>query len=352
MSGRDAEREFHAQVKTAQFAPVYLLGGGDEFRKDAALRLLLDAAVDPATRDFNLDLLRGAEASPEAIASCVQSPPMMAERRVVVLREVDALKKPARATLDAYLATPAADVVLVLVVSPGGKPDAALEKRAFTLTLDALSGTALEKWIRGHVTTTLGATITADAITLLLGAGERTSADFATELDKLASYARGGTIDAEAVEAIVGVRRGESLSDLLDAVAMRDGARARALVSTVLQQPKLAAVQIVSALGTQTAAIGWGCAMRASGTPLNALAKQYFDLIKQTGCYPYRAWGEATTAWTKAVPLWTVAEAEAGLAALLHADSMLKETTVSSDQQILETVVMQLAGAPAGRRAA
>jgi DNA polymerase III subunit delta len=352
MSARDAEKEFGTHLKTAQFAPVYLFGGADEFRKDAALQALLTAAVDPTTRDFNLDQTRGGEATPEGIASFVHSPPMMADRRVVVIREVDALRKAARAALDSYLVSPSPDVVLVLVLAAGAKPDAALEKRAFTLTLDALTGQRLEKWIRSYVTTTLGATITDAAVTLLLESGERTSADFATELDKLASYARGGAIDADAVEAIVGVRRGESLGDLLDAVAARDGARARALVATVLQLPKLAAVQVVSALTVQTAALGWGAAMRASGTPLNSLAKQYFDLIKQTGAYPYRSWGDAASAWTKAVPFWTVAQADAGLAALLHADSMLKETTVSNDIQILETAVLQVAGVPAERRAA
>jgi DNA polymerase III subunit delta len=352
MSARDAEKEFGTHLKTGQFAPVYLLAGADEFRKDAALRLVLDAAVDPATRDFNLDQLRGGEATPDSIASCVNSPPMMAARRVVVIRDVDALKKAPRAALDAYLATPATDLLLLLVLSAGGKIDAALEKRAFVLTLDALTGQRLEKWIKSYVTGTLSALIDDDAVSLLLGSGERSSAEFAMELDKLASYARGGTIDVAAVEAIVGVRRGESLSDLLDAVAMRDGARARTLVSTVLQLPKVAAVPVVSALAVQTAAIGWGATMRARGTPLNALAKQYFDLIKQTGAYPGRSWGDAASAWTKAVPLWTVADADAGLAALLHADSLLKETTVSSDVQILETVVMQLAGVPAVRQAA
>ena len=43
-----------------------------------------------------------------------------------------------------------------------------------------------------------------------------------SELDDFASYANGATIEDEAVTAIVGVRRGETLGDLLDRVLAHD----------------------------------------------------------------------------------------------------------------------------------
>ena len=59
-------------------------------------------------------------------------------------------------------------------------------------------------------------------------------ASLASELDKLASYASGGTVDEDAVRAVVGVRSGETMADLLDAVADRNAARAVSLVPVVL----------------------------------------------------------------------------------------------------------------------
>ena len=47
--------------------------------------------MEEATRDFNLDLLRGSEVNTETLASVIATPPMMAEWRVVVLREVEGL---------------------------------------------------------------------------------------------------------------------------------------------------------------------------------------------------------------------------------------------------------------------
>ena len=70
---------------------VFYLHGEDHFRKEEVIRALVEAHVDPATRDFNLDQLRGTETDPQTLASVLATPPMMAEWRVVVLREVEGL---------------------------------------------------------------------------------------------------------------------------------------------------------------------------------------------------------------------------------------------------------------------
>jgi DNA polymerase-3 subunit delta len=156
-------------------------------------------------------------------------------------------------------------------------------------------------------------------------------------------------IDAAVVAAVVGVRPGQTLADLLDAVAMRDGARAVALVAPVLETPKLSAVQVVMALATQALGLAWGRARRDAGVPTHLLAKGYWDYLKQTGGgYLGRPWGEAVSAWTRAVDRWSAASCAAALEQLLEADQLQKETTVSSGGQLLETVVLALC-VPEGR---
>src|SRR5687768_11518176 len=70
---------------------VFFVHGEDEFRKDEAVRALMDAHLDAGTRDFNLDVLRASEVDGERLASVLATPPMMAEWRVVVVREVESL---------------------------------------------------------------------------------------------------------------------------------------------------------------------------------------------------------------------------------------------------------------------
>ena len=350
MASKDSTRQFMSQIKERAFEPAYLFWGDDEWRKDAALRELLRGAVDPATRDFNLDQLRGADMDPDLVSTTLGTPPMMADRRVVVIRDVSTMKKAARAALERYLAKPSPDVVLALTVPSGVKPEAALTSRCFSLQIDAVSGDELTKWIIRQTTSSFGAQITEGAAKLLQRAVGDDAASLMMELDKAASYTLGGTIDERVIEDVVGIRHGETSSDLLDAVAARDVTAAVQLVGPVLALPKTTGVGLAMALSTQTAALGWGAAQRAKGVPLNRLARDYFDLLKRTGAFPGRPWGEATAAWTKYVPKWSVADADAGLRAILRADERLKDTRASSDEQVLSSLVLELCTAVERRR--
>ena len=82
---------------------AFYLHGDDEFRKEETVRALVEAHLDPGTKDFNYDPLRGREVDGETLASILATPPMMAEFRVVVVREAEGLagSPKARTTLRA-----------------------------------------------------------------------------------------------------------------------------------------------------------------------------------------------------------------------------------------------------------
>lgn len=333
------------------FDPVYVLFGDDEFRKDGAVRDLVEAAVDPSTRDFNLELRRGTELSAETLDALLGTPPMLAERRVVVIREVDKLKKDARAMLGRYLARPAPDLLLVLVAPAGVKLDKELSQRGVAVEFEPLTGDRLPRWVSYHAEHVLGRAITPEAVALLIEAAGPDLTQLALELEKLASYTS-EAIDERAVGEVVGVRRGESLGDLLDALAAKDVATAVALLPGVLQQPKTTAVSIVMNLTTQTLALAYGVAARERGTPPRALYNEYMTLLRESGAFPGRPWGEAVNAWTKYTDIWSAAELDDALEALLQTDAALKETRLSSPEQLLTTLVLRLCSADPSRRAA
>src|SRR6266480_7923836 len=64
---------------------VYLLYGDEDVLKDEAVRMLVDAAVG-SSRDFNLDVRYASDLSPESFHALVNTPPMLAEHRAVVIR--------------------------------------------------------------------------------------------------------------------------------------------------------------------------------------------------------------------------------------------------------------------------
>src|SRR5262249_37433211 len=150
------------------------------------------------------------------------------------------------------------------------------------------------------------------------------------ELDKLASYTGAAPINEAAVSAVVGVRPGETMGDLLDAVAQRDATRALAMVPAGLQQPKSGGVPVVLALRVQTPGSGWAQAARARGATPGRLHGDLIQLLKETGAHPFRAWGEFASACTRASDVWSSRAVDEGLDALLAADVTLKTTRLSS----------------------
>ena len=338
-------------MRDRSFERVYYFHGDDDFLKESTTRELMAAVLDPATRDFNLELLRGDEATAEGLDTAVSTPPMFAERRMVVVREVSDLRKDARAALDRYLRQPAPDVVLLLVDQAGEKNDSELAGSAFVVDFPGLTDNRIPAWIAHHADTALGARLTEGAATLLHEAVGRDLATLASELDKLASYAAGGTIDEDAVRAVVGVRSGETMADLLDAVAAKDASKAAALIPVILSQPKANAVTTIMALATQMGAIAWGRAARDRGVPPAGVQAGYWALLKSGKAYPGRKWGDAVEAWQRATNRWTSAQLDDAMRELLAADVAAKESRVSSEEQLITSLVLSLC-AMAERKAA
>ena len=80
-------------VKRRSFDADYYVCGEDDFQKEDAMKQLVEAAIDPAMRDFNLDVRRAQDVDPKTLDALLSSMPMMAERRVLVIRDAGALKQ-------------------------------------------------------------------------------------------------------------------------------------------------------------------------------------------------------------------------------------------------------------------
>ena len=331
--------------RSGSFERVYYLRGKDDFLKESRVRELMDAVLEPATREFNLEVLRGDEVAADLLDTVLATPPMFAERRLVVLRDVSALKKGARAALMAYLAKPAADLVLLLV-DPAGETDDEIAAAAVVEPFDGLTDRAIPGWIVEHARTALGVTVGKSSAVLLYEAVGADLAALASELDKLASYTAGGAIDDEAVRAVVGVRSGETMPDLIDAVAERNASKALSLIPVVLAQPKANAVTFIMALATQMGAIAWGRAARDRGVPAAGIDRGLFALLKEGKAFTGRKWGDAVAAWQRAIPRWTSAELTRAMNELLAADIAAKESRVSSEEQLVTSLVLSLCANP------
>jgi DNA polymerase-3 subunit delta len=243
---------------------------------------------------------------------------------------------------------------MLVMVAPAGdlkKSDEDLRARSYPVEFAPLDEDRLPKWISHHAKEEHGVEITPEACGLLHSIVGNDLPSLAGELDKLASYTSGTPIDEEAVAAVVGVRRGETLADLLDCVAQRDAGGALAVLPHVMAQPKTGGVPVVMALTAQMLALGYGAALRAAGTSSRALESQYWSFLKSGGSIMTgRPWGDAVRAWVREVERWDVRTVDRALALLYDADIALKDTRVSSEDRVIATMILAMCspdGSPA-----
>jgi DNA polymerase III subunit delta len=330
-------------LKRDSFDGAYYLCGEDDFQKESAMNQLIAGALDMSVRDFNLDVRRAQDIDARSFDALVSSMPMLSDRRVVVIREVGSLRKEGRRVVEHFLERPFPGIVLLLVETAGAKTDKGIAAMATTLEFDSLAPDRIPRWIAHYATTELNTEISSNAAELLQAAVGNDLHQLVAELEKLASFTNGEEITENAVTEVVGVRRGETMADLLDVIARRDVKRALELADHVLGQPKTTTVLIIMALSTQAVALGWGRARLDEGLQTGRLQGEYFALLKQSGnVYTGRSWSTAAAAWTLAVNSWDKKSVDRALEVLLAADVMLKETRLSSEEQVLTSLILAM----------
>lgn len=140
-------------LASGKLGGIYFLFGEEEYLKEELATSIVSAHLDPATRDFNLDQIRGTETTAEALASIIATPPMMADWRVVVVRDAQALAAAARtrAVIEAALAQkiPGLALILIATLPAGAKAQIyeKLKKQAIAVAFPLLNPADVPGWL-------------------------------------------------------------------------------------------------------------------------------------------------------------------------------------------------------------
>ncbi len=234
-------KDLEASLKKGQLEPVYLLYGSETYLRDRAANDIAEAALQGTLlREFNdstFDLTTDKITS--AIAAAEQLP-LMSERRVVRVKNLDKLEgrrkveededsvNPSAQILLDYLERPVATSVVIFITDDIDK------RRKYAKTL--LSGAAYEFghlkpnelpiWVKSHLKT-LKADIELPALNHLLEVVAPDLLTLTNELNKLAAAALpSGRITVELVDQLVSRSREHMNWDLTDAIVSRNGKKA------------------------------------------------------------------------------------------------------------------------------
>ena len=247
-------RAMVAQVEAGEFAPVYLLMGEEPYYPDMVCQAIMDNALQEYERDFNQTVFYGLDTDAGAVASEARSYPMMADRRLVVLKEAQSMKS--LEELAVYCEEPMDSTVLVILLH-GATVDKRralyknVQKVGKVLDSPLLRDYEVERWISGYYKDR-GLSITPDAAALMAEYAGTDLGRIAVETDKLLKNLPRGTVSvtAEDIEKNVGISRQFSVFELTKELSYRNARKALKIASYLGESPKFALPMATATLFT------------------------------------------------------------------------------------------------------
>ena len=308
---------------------AFFFHGEEEYVRDEAVAKVVAAYLDEATRDFNFDQLRGSDVAAEELASVVATPPMMAEHRVVVVRDAQGLSVKAREVVEAAARTPEPGLILVLsaAIPSGSKAKFydELKKHATSVEFSPLDPNDAPGWVMETAREEHGIEVDPEAARAVVGAVGVDLGVLSSELKKLAAYVQDRKrVTLDDVRAVGGSIPKQDRWAWFDMVAERRFGEAIAALPVLLESGENGVGLVIGITG-QLLKIGLVCA----GGPA-ALERE----LK-----PFQRWMSK-----RVVPQarrWTLGEVDAALIELLRTDRLLKSASLN-DRQAMEELLLRM----------
>lgn len=308
---------------------IFFLFGEEEHLREEAVAAIVAAHLDPATRDFNFDQLRGGDVTPELLASVIATPPMMAEWRLVVVRDAQALATVprARAVIENALVRPAPGLVLILVAAIPEKGKAQiyerLKREAVAVAFPLLGPSDVPGWLVSRARDD-GYELAIDAARAMSAAIGAELGILIQELRKLYTFVQQRKhIAIDDVHAAVGGIPRQNRWEWFDLVGDRRFPEARAALPVLLDGGETG-VGLVIGMGTHLLRL----AILASGG----------ERALENALPQHQRW--LANRLSRQAKKWQAADLDRALEDLLRADRLLKSTNLG-DHAVLEEFILR-----------
>lgn len=242
-------------IKKGSISPVYLLGGDEPFFIDQVTNYIEKNILDESEVAFNLDIFYGLEVVPEKIKAICREYPMMAERRIVIIKEaqkVDDLE-----ALDDYINSPNPTTTLV-IAKKGGAFDQrrkvynpSSNKNIALLNAKKIPDYKLADWIKKWMDSKSYAIDHTHAQLLAEHLGSDLN-KIVGEIDKLTiALPAGSRITAKHIEDNIGISKDFNIFELQKAISFNNRTKAYQIILYFIENPKFHPIQVtVASLNT------------------------------------------------------------------------------------------------------
>lgn len=230
--------------------PVYVLMGEESYFIDVISNYLANTVLTDDEKEFNQTVIYGKDASYEMLISTVRSYPMMASRRVVILKEAQTFRELEK--LEAYFRKPVDTTILVIChkyssIDKRKKvyKEITSNKNILLFESKRLDENQTVDWIRMY-SKQRNITIDPGAGYALLELLGDDLSRIAREIEKFtAALPEGSMIKLEQVTSSVGMSREYNTFELQSALASRNSVHAAKIVNYFVKHPNTNPIQMV-----------------------------------------------------------------------------------------------------------
>lgn len=279
-------RQIINDVKNGNFVPVYLLMGTEPYYPDLVCDEIIKYALTESERDFNQTVFYGLDTDAGTVASECRSYPMMAERRLVVVKEAQSMKT--LEDLATYASDPMESTVLVILMH-GASADKRralyknVQKKGVVLVSDALRDYEMPQWITSFYKSR-GLDIEPAAAALLAEYAGTDMSRIMLETEKMQKNLPEGTVRVNAadIEKNVGISRQFSIFELTKALSYMKAEKALKIAAYIGNGPKFMLLLATAPLYTHFYRI-----LKYEAALLKNPAMSKADRAKLLGINPY-----------------------------------------------------------------
>lgn len=211
-----------------QFAPVYLLHGEEAYFTDQITELLLEHVLTEEEKDFNLSQFYGADVNNigDIISTCRRYP-MMAERQLVLFREIQSFDNRGQQldNLSLYIEHPLESTIFVMVCKNktlnGKLPKLVAEKGGVVFESKKIRDYELPKVVEPYIEEK-GLKIEPKALGILCDSIGSDLSRMFHEIDKLRINLKGNKITSEDITQHIGISKEFNVWELQSAIGAKD----------------------------------------------------------------------------------------------------------------------------------
>lgn len=239
----------YADIKKGQYEPVYFLCGEEAYFIDKISDYIEEHAITEAEKAFNQVVLYGKEIDHKTIEDNARQYPMMANKRVVIVKEAQNLR--GIENLLPYFQNPSPQTILVInyKYKKADKRTAfgkAVAKNSCYLETKKLYDNQVGSWINNYLRST-GVQIDAGADELLAEYLGTDLSKITNELDKmLLNIGEGKRITKDIIQDNIGISKDYNVFELQKTLGFKDKVKTYRIIHYMGENPKMHPLPLIT----------------------------------------------------------------------------------------------------------